>query len=109
MQDKTVERSEGEPECGFYRRRFVAHGPWVPVNIYMEFELDSEGFLTTPEVPMARVWTLPKAEPAEWHWPYCEPISIYQYEDLIKMHETDARMAATHAPIDLSENPVGLK
>ena len=45
-----VPRIEDEPQCGFYKRRFVRGGPFVPVAIWLHQEIDPEtGELETQE------------------------------------------------------------
>lgn len=97
-------RIEDVPECGWYKRRYVKGGPFVPVLIYLEQEVDPEtGELVDDETFRANC-NGEAVDPAKV-WNYCKPISEEEYEALVALHERDAMMAATHAPVDLARSP----
>lgn len=73
---------EGEPHCGWYRTRMVRGGPWVPVEIRVEREIDQEtGELAGPERLIAIVDGM-RRNP-ESLWTYLTPISRKDFDDLI--------------------------
>lgn len=64
-----------EPQCGFYKRRLIANGPWVPVRIFVEQIVDAGGELLAPERMRAQVGEH-YFEPADvWPWVWNRPIS----------------------------------
>lgn len=96
---------DGWPECGWYRTRLVRGGPWVAVEIKVERVIDIEtGELAGPETVFAIVdGERRRAEPI---WTFLEPISREDYAALIARREFIPAMAATHAKIDLSLQPM---
>lgn len=100
-----VPRSEGDPQCGWYQRRFVKDGPFVPVRIWMEQPRDPEtGELCGDETIRAEC----DGQPVDVVkiWTYCRAIPKADYDALVRMRQEEAIMAATHAPIDLSQSPM---
>lgn len=99
-----VDRHDGLPEAGFYRMRKVKGGPFVPVRIWIEAEMDPvTGDLIAPERFRAEVEGLP-ADP-EGIWTYLHPISRDEFDALIEMHRSNDAMAATMVAMDLSQTP----
>lgn len=96
---------DGWPECGWYRTRLVRGGPWVAVEIKVERVIDIEtGELAGPETVFAIVdGERRRAEPI---WTFLEPISREDCAALIARREFIPAMAATHAKIDLSLQPM---
>ncbi|OJH45162.1 hypothetical protein [Paracoccus sp. SM22M-07] len=95
-----VARFEDEPQPGFYKRRMVRGGPFVPVEIWIEQDIDPEtGELTAPEELRA----ICNAQPCNpvTVWPYCRAISAADYDALTGTRETIPDMAATHVALDL--------
>lgn len=94
--------AEDEPHCGFYRRRMVRGGPWIPVEIYLHQEIDPDtGELTADEKLMC-VRGGESADPYR-EWPSCRAISIEEYDALVENHANIADMAATHVAVDLGQ------
>lgn len=99
-------RYDGWPECGWYKRRFVKNGPWVPVRIYLEQHIDDvTGELTQPEV--FRAMMIDDDVNPYRIWTFCRAIPEQEYLDLVESHAVMKIMAATHAPIDLAHHPIG--
>ena len=96
---------DGLPECGWYRTRLVRGGPWVAVEIRIVRDVDFDtGELTCPEKFIAIVdGDRRRAEPL---WTYLEPISREEHADLLTRCESIPAMAATHARLDLSLQPM---
>ncbi len=97
-----VPRIEDEPQCGFYKRRMVRGGPFVPVAIYLDQEIDPEtGELTAPEELRA----IENGRPVDplRAWLYARPISVAEYEALTGVRDHHDFMAATHVAVDLGE------
>ena len=97
-----VPRIEDEPQCGFFKRRFVRNGPFVPVAIWMDQEIDPEtGELTAPEELRAIENGRP-CDPAR-AWIYARAISEQEYDALTGVRDHHDFMAATHVAVDLGE------
>ena len=97
-----VPRIEDEPQCGFYKRRFVRGGPFVPVAIWLHQEIDPEtGELTAPEELRA----IENGRPVDplRAWLYARPISESEYGALTGVRDHHEFMAATHVAVDLGE------
>lgn len=96
---------DGLPEAGWYKRRMVKGGPWVPVRIFVERDIDPQtGELTGPEVLIADI-DGKRADPAR-HWTHLQPISRSEYETLLYRQSTTPGMADTTKPIDLTKEPI---
>lgn len=101
---REVERHDGIPECGFYRMRNVKGGPWVPVKIVLERDIDPDtGELMGPERYIAEYDG--KRSNAFWVWGRVSPISREEYDRLVAAVATNETMAANMVPVDLSEKP----
>lgn len=89
---------EGHPECGWYRTRLVKGGPWVPVEIKVQRQIDPEtGELTGPERLIAIADGM-RRNP-ESLWTYLTPITREEHAALIERRRIAPSMAATMAPI----------
>lgn len=89
---------EGEPHCGWYRTRLVKGGPFVPVEIRVEREIDQEtGELAGPERLIAIVDGM-RRNP-ESLWTYLTPVTRDEHAALIERRRIAPSMAATMAPI----------
>lgn len=97
-----VERFEDEPQPGFYKRRMVRGGPFIPVEIWLEQEIDPEtGELTAPEV-MRAICNGEIRDPLSL-WTYCRAISAEEYDALTGAHAAIPDMAATHVAVSLGQ------
>jgi hypothetical protein len=99
-----VARSDGMPECGWFKWQAVKSGPWLPVRIWLHQSLDMEtGELTEPEAFKAAC--LGQPFDAERHWLFLRPIRRDEYDSLCRLHgELDAMSSG--AAIDLSKTPI---
>lgn len=98
-------RHETWAEVGWYKRRFVKNGPWVPARIYVRREIDPEtGDLTAPEELAIEVEGIDGGDPLD-HWTYLIPISKSEFDHLVDYRLRDVRMMDTRRPIDLTETP----
>ena len=97
-----VPRIEDEPQCGYFKRRFVRNGPFVPVAIWLHQEIDPEtGELTAPEELRA----IENGRPCDplRAWIYARAISEPEYVALTGVRDHHEFMAATHVAVDLGE------
>jgi hypothetical protein len=91
-----------EPQCGFYKRRLVHGGPFVPVRIYLEQEIDeATGELMADEVMRCEV-NGERADPVE-QWPrlWNNPIPESEFEYMTAAR----RWAAWYSLSDPAANP----
>ena len=77
----------GDPQAGYYRRKLVKGGPWVPVAIWVVQETDEDGLLVDDERTVCLVDGKPAD--AEETWSYCcmNPIEEDAYKHRIKYGE----------------------
>lgn len=96
---------DGFPECGWFKRKMVKGGPWVPVRILVDREIDPQTMeLTRDERLRIEIEGVDAGDPAT-HWTYLKPISRQEYDRLMQARVHDPRMADTRSPIDLSTSP----
>lgn len=85
--------------------RMVKGGPFVPVQIKVEREIDDEtGELLGPERLVALVDGQRRAPGPVWT--HLTPISREEFQALCARKSEIAAMAATHARFDLTEEPI---
>lgn len=95
-----VARVEDEPMAGYFKRRMVRGGPFVPVAIWLDQEIDPDtGELVAPEEMRAIANGRP-VDPVQV-WAYARPISLEEYEALTGIRDHQEFMAATHVAVDL--------
>lgn len=78
--------SENEPQVGWYMRRLIQKGPFVPCRIWIEpGEVDPEtGELLSPEIMRCEVDGARRNDVvAEWTWLCGKPISEDKFMDMI--------------------------
>lgn len=93
---------DADPQCGYYKRRMTKGGPWVPVRIWCERDIDPEtGELVAPERLICECEGR-RVDPAPI-WTYLTPITRTEYEALVKECARNPTMAATMARVDLTE------
>lgn len=106
MAGKNPPQHDGEPQCGYFKRRMVKGGPWVPARIYVEREIDPDtGELASDEVLRIEVNGVVRRDPCD-HWTYLTPISRGEFIALTENHQADPIMQATHARIDLAQTAI---
>jgi hypothetical protein len=103
---EAVATHDGLPHAGWYKRKLVKGGPWVPVRIYVERETCPEtGDLTAPErLAMEVEGIRSDRDPAD-DFTWLTPISRSEYDWLMDARLRDTRFADSRAPIDLSDKP----
>jgi hypothetical protein len=73
-----------EPECGWFRRKLVKGGPYVPVRIFLEQETDPEtGELLGDEIMRCEVAGKRRPPEEEWTWVADKPISREEYLEMV--------------------------
>jgi len=108
IRDPSTVRHDADPQPGFYQRRAVRGGPWLPVRVWLEQSIDAEtGDLADDEVIHAE--ELGRPIDARANWTYLRAISEAEYRDLVARHEAMPEMKATHARVDLGAAPVRIQ
>lgn len=83
-----------EPQCGWFRRKLVKGGPFVPVRIFLEQPTDAKsGELVGDEVMRCEVNGKRRPPEEEWTWIADKPISREEYLEM-----TSGSFAGTDAP-----------
>jgi len=103
-----------DPECGFYRTRLVNGGPYVPVRIWLDQEIDPEtGELLSDEIMRAELDGQELRGALRYlssRFISFRPITERAYWALIEERRRPDRQGdtfrATRAPVDLSREPV---
>lgn len=99
LRDPTLARHEAEPQCGYYKHKMVKNGPWVPVELYCRRTIEGGALVSDEEIVAVMDDGTER-----------DAVDVWQYLTPITRREWKARMAsvnnlATHAPVDLLENP----
>lgn len=101
------------PQCGFFKRKLVKGGVFVPARIWMVQLVDEEtGELTSDEFLQAEV-NGQKADPDDcWSWVCGNPISEAEFHyltariDHAVRHEPEDPFADARKPVDLNMTPL---
>ena len=105
--DGRSETHGDEPQCGFYALRERRGGPFVPVQVVCDCEIDEAGELASDE-RLAALFPDGRRVSPERIWLSLHPITRERFDALLHLRERDERMLATRAPVDLSDKPVRL-
>lgn len=85
------------PQCGFYKRRLVKGGPWVPAAIWIQAAVDESGELAGDEVMVCAVGGR-KCDPVDqWGYLAAQPISEVEYRGMVAKVKSDIR-SGDHLP-----------
>ncbi len=99
------DRHDGLPHAGWYKTQLVKKGPWVPVRIWCDRDIDPDtGELTRDEVLRIEVDGIDEGDPAD-HWTHLRPISREEYAQLQDYKLRSPAMADTKRSIDLASIP----
>jgi hypothetical protein len=90
-----------EPQCGFFRRKLVRGGPWVPVVIWTVQVLDAAGELAESERLRCSVNGLERDPEDEWGWVATGPITEKEFNYLCALGD----WAEAHSPNDPAATP----
>lgn len=97
--------SDGIVHCGWFKRRWIKNGPWVPARIFVVSDICPDtGELTCDEEFRIEIEGIDKGDPVD-HWSYLKPISEEEFHRLMDMRLRDPRFSDGYQPIDLSERP----
>lgn len=93
------------PEPGFFKRRLVKGGPWVPVAIWIEAERDEAGDLLSDEVVKCTVDG--RLVDVDSHWTYCAGSPITEAEfDYLSRVSSYAKASDKREPLANPRKPI---
>lgn len=96
---------EDDPQCGYFAMRMVKGGPFVPVEIKIERDIDTfTGELMDDERIVCTVGDDLRDPSEVWIWASKRPISKAEFNSLRKASKAEAFLAATHVPVDLTQH-----
>lgn len=101
------------PQCGWFKRKLVKGGVFVPARIWMFQDVDPEtGELLSDEILQCEV-NGAYADPSDaWSWICGNPISEAEFNylsariDHAMRHEPEDAFAQVRKPIDLNKTPI---
>lgn len=91
-----------EAQCGFFKRRLVKGGPWVPARIWLDSDICQEtGELMSDETLQCDVNGAWADADEQWPWLCANPISCAEFNYMTALAEHCAR----HEPDHPAANP----
>lgn len=103
LADPLTPRHDGDPQPGLYVMRMIKGGPWVPVKIWAEQEVDDAGELCAPVIILA-TRSEKSVDPLSI-WTYCRPVSEEQFARILAFREDNVHRFSDRERIDLSTTP----
>lgn len=94
---------DADPQCGWYQMRRVKDGPWIPVEIWCDREIDENGELACDEKLRADAFG-EELDPNEI-WTWLTPISRAEFMRLTEFRMQNQHCIANDRPIDLGATP----
>lgn len=89
------------PQCGYFKRRLVRGGPWVPARIWREPKIDFETEQPGAEdTILCEVGGERRNADDQWNWLLNNPISKEEYDDKMKLRA----WVKTYAPNEPEAN-----
>ena len=99
-----IKRSDGFPECVYYKRRLIKGGPWVCARIWCDREINADFELTGPE--RLRCEVDGQYRDANEQWTYLMPITRQEYDAILQRHMIAPEMQTPEIAIDLTRKPL---
>lgn len=105
--------NDGTPHCGWFKRKLVKGGVFVPARIWMFQDVEPDtGELLSDELMQCEV-NGAQADPEEaWSWICAHPITEQEFNylaariDFAQRHEPDDAFAQPTKPIDMNSTPL---
>lgn len=101
------------PQCGWYQRKLIKGGVFVPARIWVDAEIDiGTGELLGPETYLCEVNGERRDAFDQWPWLCSNPITESEFDYLTKMrehailHEPDLPIANPRKPVDWLRVPL---
>jgi hypothetical protein len=105
--------NDGTPRCGWYKRRLVRGGVFIPARIWMAQDICPEtGELLCDEVLRCEVNGTPADPEDAWSWISANPVTEQEFRYLAAriafaiQNEPDDPFAAPTRPIDINRAPI---
>lgn len=83
--------------CGWYKRKLVKGGPWIPARIWMEQPIDEDGYLTDDEVMRCEINGVMADPIDEFSWLANNPITEDEYRYLVRLRKWADQNRTEHA------------
>lgn len=102
---------DGDIHCGWYRRRLVQNGPWVPARIWLRQVVNHQGELEEPEEFICEINGKRRDPMQEFGWLASNPISQATFDEMVWKIEWAGQNDPTnsilqpHMPLPLSKRP----
>lgn len=90
---------ENEPKPGWYMRRLIPKGPYVPARIWLEAETGDDGELLSPEILLCEVDGQRRNVSGEWTWLASRPISEDRFMDMLAGNFTTTEIEYTEGTV----------
>jgi hypothetical protein len=88
-----------DPQCGWFRRRLVKNGPWVPARVFYDQPINPEtGELEGDEVLICEVAGERRNPADEWTWLANHPISQEEYLSMVSSAFAEPAGNSTNLP-----------
>lgn len=101
LNDRHPAVEEGSPKCGFYKKRKYKNGPWLPIAIWKQQEVNEVGKAQEEEYFVA-MCDGQEVDPVEiWSW--CKPITEAAFNHLTDPQPDAPIETLIEAGIDLNE------
>lgn len=100
-----------QPECGWFKRRLVKGGPFVPAKIWMHQPVGEDGHLCDDEILQCEVDGLCRDPSDQWSWLAGNPISEAEFKFLTatrqwaEQNSPDEPYANPQDPVDWHKVP----
>lgn len=92
---------DSDPQPGFYKRKLIKGGPFVPARIWIERHVDADGLLTRQEVIRCEIGDRAADAADQWSYLADNPITEADYRYM----RDAAAWAASYAPDRIIANP----
>lgn len=104
LRNPDLPRHSDDPQPGWYKTRRVKGGPFIPVRITAEQDVDGVGELCAPVKIVA--FCGEKEVDAREVWTYCQPVSRAEFDALERFRDDHSHRIGDTDRIDLSRMPV---
>lgn len=105
--------NDGTPQCGWWKRKLVKGGVFVPARIWMVQDVCADtGELLTDEIMLCEVNGKPADPEDAWSWICSEPITEQEFRYLTariehaSQYDESDPFAVPTRPIDLNTAPI---
>ena len=97
---------DGDPQCGWFKRRLVKGGPWVPARIWLEQSVDENDELDADEVYRCEVCGKERDPYDQWTWLANNPITEEEFNYMTELREWAGWNEVTSEPLYNPNRPI---